>query len=92
MLALCIFLAVVYAALVLSRQRSSNIEGWHVVKVLKQQERVKKVELEVVLEERAACAAIAEMVERDKQMPDSTRSVAARIRILIQARSIKPQP
>jgi hypothetical protein len=92
MIFLCIFLAVVYAALVLSRQRSSNIEGWHVVKVLKQQERVKQVELEVVLEERAACAAIAEMVERDKNMPDSMRSVAARIRVLIQARSIKPQP
>ena len=86
---LCIVLAVVYAALVFSRQRSSNIEGWQVVKVLKQQERVKQVELEVVLEERAACAAIAEMVERDKGLPDSMRSVAARIRVLIQARGVK---
>lgn len=89
MLALCIVLCVVYAALVLSRQRSSNIEGWQVVKVLKQKEHLKPAELEVVLEERAACAAIAEMVERDKGMPDSMRSVAARIRILIQARGVK---
>ena len=59
MLALCVVLCVVYAALVLSRQRSSNIEGWQVVKVLKQKERLKPAELEVVLEERAACAAIA---------------------------------
>jgi hypothetical protein len=29
------------------------------------------------------------MVERDKQMPDSMRSVAARIRILIQQRGVK---
>ncbi len=89
MLVLCIVLAVVYAALVLTRQRSSNIEGWQVVKVMKQQERMKPVELEVVLEERAACAAIAEMVERDKNLPDSMRSVAARIRVLIQARSVR---
>ena len=89
MLALCVVLCVVYAALVLSRQRSSNIEGWQVVKVLKQKEHLKPAELEVVLEERAACAAIAEMVERDKGMPDSMRSVAARIRVLIQARGIK---
>lgn len=89
MLAISIVLCVVYAALVLSRQRSSNIEGWQVVKVLKQKEHLKPAELEVVLEERAACAAIAEMVERDKGMPDSMRSVAARIRVLIQARGVK---
>lgn len=89
MLALCVVLCVVYAALVLSRQRSSNIEGWQVVKVLKQKECLKPAELEVILEERAACAAIAEMVERDKGMPDSMRSVAARIRVLIQARGVK---
>jgi hypothetical protein len=29
------------------------------------------------------------MIERDKTMPDSMRSVAARIRILIQARGVK---
>jgi hypothetical protein len=49
----------------------------------------KKVESQEVIDERAACAAIAEMVERDKQMPDSMRSVAARIRILIQQRGVK---
>ena len=80
MLALCVVLCVVYAALVLSRQRSSNIEGWQVVKVLKQKERLKPAELEVVLEERAACAAIAEMVERDKGMPDSMRSATRQAR------------
>jgi hypothetical protein len=89
MLWVCIVLGVVYAALVVSRQRHSNIEGWRLVKVLKQQERTKPTELEVVLEERAACAAIAEMIERDKALPDSMRSVAARIRILIQARGVK---
>ena len=89
MIALCVVLCVVYAALVLSRQRHSNIEGWQVVKVMKQKERPKQVELEVVLKEREACAAIAEMLERDKTMPDSMRSVAARIRILIQARGVK---
>jgi hypothetical protein len=86
---LAVFLCVVYAGLLISRARSSNIEGWQVVKVMKQQERVKQVELEVVLEERKACAAIAEMIECDKSMPDSMRSVAARIRILIQARSVR---
>ena len=35
-----------------------------------------------------AWAAIAEMVERDKNLPDSMRSVAARIRVLIQARGV----
>lgn len=78
--AIAVFAFVGYAAFKISEVRSSNIEGWQVVKV------VKKQEAKAVLDERAACAAIAEMLERDKSMPDSMRSVAARIRILIQAR------
>ncbi len=81
-------LLVVWAALYLSRFRSHDIEGWQVVKVLKVAE-PKRVESQEVIDERAACAAIAEVVERDKQMPDSMRSVAARIRILIQQRGVK---
>mgnify|MGYP000004505791 FL=1 len=81
-------LLVVWAALYLARFRSHDIEGWQVVKVLKVAE-PKKVESQEVIDERAACAAIAEVVERDKQMPDSMRSVAARIRILIQQRGVK---
>lgn len=87
-LTLVVVLAVVYVALVLTRHKSSNIEGWQVVKMMKEQEKYPPKELEVVLEERAACAAIAEMVERDKNLPDSMRSVAARIRVLIQARGV----
>lgn len=87
-LTLVVVLAVVYVALVLSRHRHSNIEGWQVVKMMKEQEKYRPKELDVVLKERAACAAIAEMVERDKNLPDSMRSVAARIRVLIQARGV----
>lgn len=83
MIALCIVLAVVYAALLVSKTRFYNLEGWQVVKVIKKQEE------KAVLDERAACAAIAEMIERDKTMSDSMRSVAARIRVLIQARGVK---
>lgn len=80
-------LLVVWAALYLSRFQSHDIEGWQLVKVLKAEP--KKVESQEVLDERAACAHIAEVVERDKNMPDSMRSVAARIRILIQERGVK---
>lgn len=83
-----LLLLIAWAALYLARFKAHDIEGWQVVKVLKVAE-PKKVESQEVIDERAACAAIAEMVERDKQLPDSMRSVAARIRILIQQRGVK---
>ena len=52
--AIAVLSLVGYAAFKLSEVRSSNIEGWQVVKV------VKKQEAKAVLDERAACAAIAE--------------------------------
>ena len=83
-----LLLLIAWAALYLARFKAHDIEGWQVVKVLKVAE-PKKVESQEVIDERAACAAIAEVVERDKQLPDSMRSVAARIRILIQQRGVK---
>ncbi len=88
---IAILLLVVWAALYLSRFQSHDIEGWRLIQVIKKQESEcrAKVESEEVLAEREACARIAEMLERDEKMPDSMKSVAARIRILIQSRGVR---
>ena len=82
---LALLLFVVWVALYLDGFRSHDIDNRKLIQVLKTGP--KKVESEEVLAERAACARIAEMLERDEKVPRLMRQYAARIRVLIQARS-----